>query len=238
MAEKNQNEKKENAVFVFLRHILTLICCFLLRIYVYIVYKPKALCIDKSIQSNKFSKPTVIIANHTSYWDPPFMLSIIHGKHTIVVAKDWFEKKSIKWMLLGINAIPCDRFSMDTDWIMYAKNAIKSGKSVIIFPEGKTRKDGQLNEFKSGFAFLAKYTKVPVVSIGLTGSYKVGKRTNYVVGLPQTVKRNQGIPSSQDLAQQSENFKNEVALYKKCAIEGKLSDEIKLLSQNKGAGTV
>lgn len=225
MAEENQNIKKENKLFVWFRYILTMFCCFCLRIYVYIVYKPKALCVDKNIQTNKFNKPTIIIANHTSYMDPPFMLSIIHGKHTIVVAKDWFEKKSIKWMLLGIGAIPCDRFSMDTDWIMFAKNAIKSGKSVIIFPEGKTRKDGELNEFKSGFAFLAKYTGAPVVSIGLSGIYKAGKRTNYIVGIPKKVTRTPGISSSQDLAQQSELFRQEVIRYKKCAIDGKLDTE-------------
>ena len=225
MAEENQNIKEENKLFVWFRYILTMFCCFCLRIYIYVVYKPKALCVDKNIQTNKFTKPTVIIANHTSYMDPPFMLSIIKGKHTIVVAKDWFEKKSINWMLLGIGAIPCDRFSMDTDWIMFAKNAIKSGKSVIIFPEGKTRKDGQLNEFKSGFAFLAKYTGVPVVSVGLSGIYKAGKRTNYIVGLPEKVTRTPGVSSSQDLAQQSEHFRQEVIHYKECAITGKLDTE-------------
>lgn len=202
------------------------ICLGLIRGFINIAFRPKALYVNKQIQSRKFKEPAIIVANHTAYWDPVFILSVLRGKTTIVIAKDKYEKKAVHWIAKGIHAVPVDRFNMDTDWIMAAKNAVKDGYSVIIFPEGKTRRDGELNEFKSGFAFLAKITGAPVVPVGLEGVYKFGRRCHYVIGTPEKITRTPGVPSSQDLSDKSELFRQKVYSYKKCAIEGKLNPQL------------
>jgi len=213
-----------------IKYVFVHMCIHILRAFVHVYFRPKAIYVDKKQQTNKFKNPTVIIANHTAYWDPPFLLSVLRGKKTIVIAKDMYEQKGIHWIAQGMNPIPVDRFSMDTDWLLLAKKAIKDGKSVIIFPEGKTRKDGELNEFKSGFAFLARTAGVPVVSIGLDGNYKFGHKIHYVVGVPEKVTRTPGVPSSQDLAQKSEYFRQKVYSYKQSAVAGKLLEESKEFS--------
>ena len=124
---------------------------------------PKAVFTDKTVQTNRVNSPCIIIANHTSVIDPLILLTVIKGKKNIVVAKDWYEKKQFHWILSREKCIPCDRYNLDTEWIQLAKKNLAEGKSVIIFPEGKTRQDGELNEFKSGFAFLARYTGIPVL---------------------------------------------------------------------------
>lgn len=229
MAEENAVEttQKIEKKLTGIRYVFVHICIVLLRAFVHVYFRPKAIYIDKEQQTNKFKTPSIIIANHTAYWDPPFLLSILRGKKTIVIAKDMYEKKGIHWIAQGMNPIPVDRFSMDTEWLMLAKKAIQNGKSVIIFPEGKTRKDGELNEFKSGFAFLARTSGAPVVSLGLDGNYKFGHKVHYVVGVPEKVTKTPGIPSSQDLAQKSEYFRQLVYSYKQSAIAGKLLLESK-----------
>ena len=182
----------------------------LVKAYIKVAYRPTPL---------KVGEPAIYIANHTALKDPPFMLTMLKGKTQIVVAKDWYEKKSLNWIMRGGSCIPCDRYSMDTEWTQKAKKALQSGYSVIIFPEGKIRTDGELNEFKSGFAFLARYTGVPVIPIGISGQYRFGKKTKYVVGQSETVTRTPGVPSSQDLAQKSEHFRQVVISLKKQALE-------------------
>ena len=190
----------------------------LIEAYIRITYRPKGIFINKEIQSNKLTQPCILIANHPAYYDPLVMYTIFRGKKTIVIAKDMLEKN---WILKDMDLISCDRFSMDTQWIQGAKKALSEGKSVIIFPEGKTRRDGQLNEFKSGFAFLARYTGVPVVSVGLDGNYKFGHKVHYVVDVPETITRTKGVASSVDLAQKCEYFQKKVVSLKARALEGK-----------------
>lgn len=192
---------------------------FIIRSLVKIIYKPKLIFTNPEVQKNKVDSPCVIIANHTTTMDPIVLMSIIKGKKTIVVAKDWYEKKQFHWLLKMQKCIPCDRFNMDTEWILEAKRSIAEGKSIIIFPEGKCRTDGELNEFKSGFAFLARSYKIPVLSLGIDGIYKFTHRTRVVFGTPEAVERAKGIPSSQDLEQKSEYFRGKVIELKKIALE-------------------
>ena len=50
---------------------------------------------------------------------------------------------------------------------------LKKGESVGIFPEGGRTLDGELREAKTGIARLALTSKVPVLPIGVIGSYDV-----------------------------------------------------------------
>ena len=190
----------------------------LVRFYMYVIYRPKAHFVDKSIQTNKLKEPCIVIANHTTIVDPPFILSILQGKKSIVIAKDWYEKPGINWICRAANGVPCDRFNLDTEWALLAKKELKKGRSVVIFPEGKCREDGDLNEFKSGFAFLARSTGYPVVSIGLDGKYTFGHRIHYVVDVPRKIERTKGVSSSVDLENQSAQLRERVKLLKAAAL--------------------
>lgn len=190
----------------------------LVRLYMYVLYRPKAHFVDKTVQTNRLRMPCIVIANHTTIVDPPFILSVLRGKTAIVIAKDWYEKPGINWICRAANGIPCDRFNLDTEWALLAKKELKKGRSVIIFPEGKCREDGDLNEFKPGFAFLARTTGFPVVCVGLDGIYTFGHRIHYVVDVPQTIGRTKGVPSSVDLERQSAQLRERVKLLKAGAV--------------------
>ena len=189
------------------------------------VYRPEAICVDSAKQTNFLDEPKIVIANHTSLCDPPFLMSVLRGKKAIIVAKDWFEKPSIHWIISAAGGIPCDRFNFDTEWILHAKRALKEGKSVVIFPEGKIREDGGTNEFKSGFAFLARTTGVPVVSIALDGNYRFLHKIHYVIDIPRKIERTKGVPSGVDLENQSAKFRERVVFLRERAVNGALQGD-------------
>lgn len=215
--EKSQKNALRSAADAFL-FAFGKISIVLVRIYMHVVYRPKAHFVDRKIQTNRLKTPCIVIANHTTIVDPPFLLSILKGKTSVVIAKDWYEKGGINWICRAANGVPCDRFNLDTEWALLAKKQLKKGRSVVIFPEGKCREDGELNEFKSGFAFLARSTGCPVVSIGLDGKYSFGHRIHYVVDVPRVIERTKGLSSSVDLENHSAQFRERVKLLKKCAI--------------------
>ncbi len=189
------------------------------RAYMYVCYRPKIVYSSDDVKSPRLKSPAIIIANHTSMLDPIMVLAIFFYNHSIVVAKDQVEDPHFSWALTRADCvIPCDRFSMDTEWALIAKRELEKGNSVIIFPEGKCRYDGLLNEFKTGFAFLARSTGVPVLSVGIDGIYKFGRRTKVVVGDLEKIERVKGVPSSKHLAERSEYFRQKVWTLKQQAL--------------------
>ena len=56
--------------------------------------------------------------------------------------------------------------------------ALRSGKNLVIFPEGSRSRDGQMTEFKKAFAILSRELNVPIMPVALQGAYEampVGK---------------------------------------------------------------
>ncbi len=187
--------------------------------FFHMAYRPELVFTDPSVQSTKLKTPSLIIANHTSTNDPILLLALFFHKRSIVVAKDWYEMPKFHWILKRSNVVPCDRFNLDTEWALKAKKQLEAGNSVIIFPEGKCREDGLLNEFKTGFAFLARSTGAPVISIGLDGIYKRGHKTRVIVGNAEKIERVKGIPSSVHLTERSEYFRQKIWVLKRKALD-------------------
>lgn len=187
--------------------------------YMRTVYRPHAHTENGDVLSKiDFSSPSVVIANHTSYHDAMFLMSALGDNVVTLVARDWYEKPQYKWIMKSAGCIPCDRNGLDTEWIREAIAAVKRGKSILIFPEGRTRRDGEMNEFKSGFAMLAALADVPVISIGLAGEYRVFHKTQYVVGESHKLDRAFGMKSDY-LREQSEEFRDYVDVLRKRARE-------------------
>ena len=204
-------EKAKNIVAGLFWKLVLVVVVYGVRFYLLLFYRPKMTFLGESVKSTKLKQPMVIIANHTSMLDPLMVQALFFHKRSIVVAKDQVEDPHFRWALSRFkNVVPCDRFNLDTEWALLAKKELEKGNSVIIFPEGKCRYDGLLNEFKTGFAFLARSTGAPVLSLGIDGIYKVGHRTRVVVGEPETIERVKGVPSSKHLAERSEYFRQKI----------------------------
>lgn len=205
--------------------VVLFVVIYSVRYFFWVWYRPKIIFTDPSVKSTRLKEPSIIIANHTCMLDPIMLLAVFFYDRSIVVAKDQIESKEFHWALSRIKCvIPCDRYNLDTEWALIAKRHLDSGKSIIIFPEGKCRVDGLLNEFKTGFAFLARSSHVPVVSVGLDGIYKFGHRTRIVIGNAETIERVKGVASSAHLAERSEYFRQKVWELKQKALNknGKL----------------
>ena len=204
-------EKAKNIVAGLFWKLVLVVVVYGVRFYLLLFYRPKMTFLGESVKSTKLKQPMVIIANHTSMLDPLMVQALFFHKRSIVVAKDQVEDPHFRWALSRFkNVVPCDRFNLDTEWALLAKKELEKGNSVIIFPEGKCRYDGLLNEFKTGFAFLARSTGAPVLSLGIDGIYKVGHRTRVVVAEPETIERVKGVPSSKHLAERSEYFRQKI----------------------------
>lgn len=119
--------------------------------------------------------PYILAANHQSYLDGMFVMSYSPRKN---VRKTFFFAKEAhvrhpyaQWMAKRHNVIVMEPTNMKTS-IQRMGEAIKQGKSIIIFPEGTRTVSGEVGEFKKMFAILAKELEVPIIPVSIHGAYE------------------------------------------------------------------
>jgi len=126
----------------------------LLYAYLYIMFRPK-ICYQSRKAKEEIEKGGVIfIGNHVGHNDGQ-MFYMLFRNSVLIIAKDWADKKILKWLTSGGKFISVDRFGTDITWIRGASEHLRAGDNMIIFPEGHTSKTGVMDEFKPGFAMLA-----------------------------------------------------------------------------------
>ena len=72
-----------------------------------------------------------------------------------------------------IGAIPIERTAINRNTIEKAVDLLRSGWSMVIYPEGGRSPDGWGQEFRPGAAFLAKQAGVPVVPVHIRGTFDI-----------------------------------------------------------------
>lgn len=128
--------------------------------------------------------PCIIAPNHQSYLDGLFVASFI--KHKILKNTYFYiKKKHIKGRFLktmaGLNnVIVMDLHSDLKESIQKMAEVLKSGRNIIIFPEGTRTKDGSMGEFKKTFAILSSELNVPIVPVVIAGAYKALPRGKWL----------------------------------------------------------
>ena len=132
MAKDKKIKKDNNPMIVLLSGILRGI----LRLYVYVAYRPKVIYENKETKKYIIRNPVIFIPNHVSAQDGP-VCYFLFPNSALMVAKDWYEKKWIRFATYSRPAIPLDRHNLDTAWLRDAVAMIKSGKNVFIFPNNK-----------------------------------------------------------------------------------------------------
>ena len=185
----------------------------LLKAFVYVAFRPKIRYTEEGRKNCKYNEPVIFIGNHTSHMDGVMSAMIFDRcRAYIIVAKDWYEKKKVNWFLRNNLCIPMDRFNVDTAWLRLAKDAIKGGNSMIIYPEGKTRKEAEPDEFKSGFIMLSMLTGAKIIPFATGEDYHIifGRRQRVLVGEPMTLtEKNKGM-NPKYLEEESERFRQSV----------------------------
>ncbi len=119
--------------------------------------------------------PCIIAPNHQSFFDGLFVASSLSNtlmKKTYFYAKEkhlrnnWVRKFADRH-----NVIVMDIQSDVKASIQKTAALLKSGKNIMIFPEGTRTKDGGLGDFKKTFAILSKELNVPVVPVTINGAF-------------------------------------------------------------------
>lgn len=122
----------------------------------------------------------LFVSNHQSNFDIPLLMG------SIDIPKGFIAKKELeRWPIIStwmkyINCIFMDRDNLrkSAQSIVEGINLLKSGYSMVIFPEGTRSKGKPVEEFKAGSFKLATKSKCPIIPLTINGTYKLLEGNN------------------------------------------------------------
>lgn len=145
----------------------------------WIMFRPKVLG-----KENIPSKGNVVIAgNHISGWDCFMVIAGTRRCIHFLAKKEIFSNGFLNRFFRAGGLIPVDRENGDKDALISAKEYLKKGAVVGIFPEGTAIKSDNydLLPFKMGAIKMASDTDSPIVPFTVTGDYKFFGKSNLVI---------------------------------------------------------
>lgn len=160
---------------------------------------------------------TVVFAsNHQSYFDIPVLLAYLDDAHALLARKEIGKVPLLRgWMdMLGCIYVDREDGRAAMTALREADELLRSGNSLIVFPEGTRSKSDEVGEFKAGAVRMALKAKVNVVPVAIDGTYKALEGNDWklqrchvrLLILPAVPTQDLTRPQQKELAQSLENI--------------------------------
>ena len=120
-------------------------------------------------------RTSIFMVNHVNLFDPFILYCAIPQFVRGWELESHFKIPIYGWLMKRFGNVPVPAMRGPKDlkrlWRL-TQEAINSGMSLIIFPEAKRTRDGNLNDFEDGGFRLAQQLGVPIVPATLEGSFQ------------------------------------------------------------------
>jgi 1-acyl-sn-glycerol-3-phosphate acyltransferase len=129
--------------------------------------------------------PLLFFSNHSSHLDATLIMSVLpdrwQRKTAVGAARDYFF--DVWWRqaftALVYGGFPIDRAKGGTGAIDKARELVREGWSIVVFPEGTRSTDGHLQRFRHGSARLALELGIGLEPVAIVGAYQAMPKGRY-----------------------------------------------------------
>ncbi len=122
------------------------------------------------INMENLKPPYLLLCNHNAFFDfKVTTAAIFPEKSNYVVAIDGFVKR--EWLLRNVGCIGKRKFTNDTNLIRHLKQVIQNGDIAVLYPEARYSLCGTNAVLPQSIGKLAKFLKVPVVTLIMNGHH-------------------------------------------------------------------
>lgn len=132
--------------------------------------------------------PVVLVSTHNSHLDPFFCGCAMHRRIHWMSKLENFQTPIVRTLFTNLSAFKLDRDNPSLGWDT-AKDLLRQGEVIGIFPEGTRSVDGELGEFKTGAVRLAIEMDCPIVPMAITGSQNALPKGKLVMKPTQVITR-------------------------------------------------
>ena len=132
----------------------------------------------------EMTSPYVMIGNHISAMDPVAIGFLIKGQPVYLATTQIDKNRLVHWLLIHLNVIFVDKSRLDMEALRQCSKAIRSGRILVIFPEGTRFHEGMMEDIKNGASLLILRNRVPVLPVYLDKKVRPFRITRAFVGNP------------------------------------------------------
>lgn len=125
-----------------------------------------------------YSKPSIIIANHSSFLDILAVL-MLHPK-TIIMVKKWVYNSPVFGLFIRYAGFIFAEEGAEGN-IEEIQKRFDDGYSLVIFPEGTRSADGEIQRFHKGAFYLSQTMNVPIQPILIAGIHNVNSKNDIMI---------------------------------------------------------
>lgn len=156
--------------------------------------------------------PVLYVATHKSVFDTVILMTILEEPAIFIGKKEVASMPFVNKWFDALGCIYVDREDMRQALksIMEGIKEIKGGQSIVLFPEGTRNMGNEMKPFKEGGFRLATKTKVPVIPIALSNTYKVFEEKKRIQKTKVTVNIGEPILTSDLSKEELANFPKRV----------------------------
>jgi len=115
----------------------------------------------------------IFMSNHVSNLDPTVLMPAVPSRCSVLLKKELMSIPILGTAMRMAKFVPVERGGKRDAAqasVKAAAEALQSGLSIVVFPEGTRSRNGRLSTFKKGPFFLAQQTLAPIVPIALSGT--------------------------------------------------------------------
>lgn len=116
--------------------------------------------------------PALIVANHTSFFDPPIIAAALSEEVHFLARSTLFKIPILGSIIRALNAHPLQGGTRDISSIKTVIQLVQNKHKILLFPEGRRSPTGQLQPIKSGIGMLALKCQCPVIPIHIEGAFE------------------------------------------------------------------
>jgi long-chain acyl-CoA synthetase len=124
--------------------------------------------------------PMLLCPNHNSYVDdfllPGALPFALYRRLFFLGASKYFNRPILGWVGRIFRIVPVDADTNLRKALRLGSAGLRKGMVLCVFPEGGRSIDGTLRAFRKGPAILAAELQVPLVPVGIRGTFEVWGR--------------------------------------------------------------
>ncbi|MAT16493.1 MAG: 1-acyl-sn-glycerol-3-phosphate acyltransferase [Planctomyces sp.] len=123
----------------------------------------------------------LLLLNHQSHLDPALVGTVMNRPISFVARDTLFNVPFIGFWLRHCYVMPIRRDAATSSTIREAVRRLEHGFFVGLFPEGTRTSDGKVARFKPGFVAILKRARVPIIPVGIGGSFEAMPRGSWFI---------------------------------------------------------
>lgn len=137
----------------------------------------------KGLENLPKDEPVLFVSNHQGHFDSAVLLAHVQVAKSFIATSKATEIPILKhWFNLGrVIYFEKDNIRQNYEAMQGAMEILRSGRSVVIYPEGIISQSPEQGEFKRGAFKPAFITGVPIVPIAIDGTWQIMGQDNETI---------------------------------------------------------